>query len=90
MYDINYYKEYEWEYVLPNHLDNSNENNFTEELTYYKPYYAENAWQCTSSEYLLKTEIGKECKNNWKYMAFTWSHIDYGNYFKYRKSLNGK
>ena len=35
MYDKNYYNEYVWEYVLPNHLDDLNENNFTEKLTFY-------------------------------------------------------
>jgi hypothetical protein len=88
MYNINYYNE--WEYVLPTHLDNSNENHFTEELTYYKPYYTENAYQRISPEYLLKTEIGKECKNNWKFIAFTGTKIDYSSYMKYWKSLNGK
>lgn len=90
MYDTNYYNENEWEYVLPVHLDNSNENNFTEQLTFYKPHYAESSYQLIYTEHLLKTEISKECKNNWKYLAYTWPYIDYSNYLKYRKSINGK
>ena len=90
MYEVNYFEESEWEYTLPYHLDNSNENNFTEELTFYKPYYAESACQLIYTEHLLKTEIYKECKNNWRYIAFTWPHLDYIKYFNYRKSLNGK
>lgn len=77
MYDKNYYNENEWEYVLPIHLDNSNENYFTEELTFYKPYYTENAYQRLSTEYLLRTEIDKECKNNWRFITFTCPLIDY-------------
>ncbi len=86
-YDVNYFNRYKWVYVLPNHLDDSNENKFTEELTYNKPYYTDGAYQCISSEYLLKTEISKECKINRRYIAFTWPKIDYSNYWK---SLNGK
>lgn len=79
MYDKNYYNEYVWEYVLPNHLDNSNENNFTEELTYYKPTYSPCAFQLISSEYVLQaiTSIEKEYINYFKYLHYTLPDSDY-------------